>query len=63
MFKGRKFGFSKYLLCKCFGQNFLYDLNVIQNIVDVIVSLFNDNMVEIGFGLGVLIEYLVDEVG
>ena len=61
--KGRKPGFSKHLPRKRFGQNFLHDPNVIQNIVDAIAPSPNDNMVEIGPGLGALTEHLVDEVG
>ncbi len=63
MAKGRKPSFSKHLPRKRFGQNFLHDPSVIQNIVDAIAPREEDAMVEIGPGLGALTEYLVDEVG
>lgn len=63
MAKGRKPSFSKHTPRKRFGQNFLGDPTIIQNIVDAIAPTTEDAMVEIGPGLGALTEHLIDQVG
>ena len=45
---------------KRFGQNFLHDQNVIRNIVKSIRPRENDNIVEIGPGMGAITELLLD---
>ena len=47
---------------KRFGQNFLEDDNVIQNIISVISPQYEQKMVEIGPGLGALTRYLLPAV-
>ncbi len=47
---------------KRFGQNFLIDQNVIENIVHLIHPKPNDIMVEIGPGLGALTKPILDQV-
>ncbi len=47
---------------KRFGQNFLIDQNVIDNIVHLIHPQQNDAMVEIGPGLGALTKPILDQV-
>jgi len=47
---------------KRFGQHFLHDLHVIQQIIMVINPQANDVMVEIGPGLGAITRYLLPEV-
>ena len=47
---------------KRFGQHFLVDDDVVGRITDVIAPQLSDNMVEIGPGLGVLTQELVDRV-
>ncbi|HQV80226.1 MAG: 16S rRNA (adenine(1518)-N(6)/adenine(1519)-N(6))-dimethyltransferase RsmA [Agitococcus sp.] len=47
---------------KRFGQNFLEDDNVIQNIISVISPQYGQKMVEIGPGLGALTRYLLPAV-
>ncbi|MCK5791328.1 MULTISPECIES: 16S rRNA (adenine(1518)-N(6)/adenine(1519)-N(6))-dimethyltransferase RsmA [unclassified Ketobacter] len=63
MAKGRKPGFSKHQPRKRFGQNFLQDPGVIDNIIQCIAPQTEDLMVEIGPGLGALTEHLIDQVG
>lgn len=63
MAKGRKPSFSKHQPRKRFGQNFLQDPGVIDNIVQSIAPEAKDLMVEIGPGLGALTEQLIDQVG
>lgn len=63
MAKGRKPSFSKHLPRKRFGQNFLQDPGIIDQIVHAIHPQADDLMVEIGPGLGALTEHLVDQVG
>ena len=48
---------------KRFGQNFLIDDNILQNIVDVSNLNKDELVVEIGPGLGNLTEYLINEAG
>jgi len=48
---------------KRFGQNFLHDDGVIQNIVNVIYPRVGDNIVEIGPGLGALTSQLLPLAG
>lgn len=48
---------------KRFGQNFLHDPRVIQNIVKSIRPKEGDNMVEIGPGMGAITEHLLDCTG
>lgn len=48
---------------KRFGQNFLQDMSVIQQIVHAIHPAPEDHIVEIGPGLGVLTQALLAEVG
>ena len=48
---------------KRFGQNFLHNDAIISNIVDVINPEPNENLVEIGPGLGALTEPVVDRAG
>ena len=43
---------------KSFGQNFLTDLNVLKNIVEAADITDNDNVIEIGPGIGALTEQL-----
>ena len=43
---------------KSFGQNFLTDLNVLKNIVEAADITANDNVIEIGPGIGALTEQL-----
>lgn len=62
MTKGRKPSFSKHQPRKRFGQNFLEDPAVIDNIVRSIAPQSSDTMVEIGPGLGAITEQLVDQV-
>ena len=62
MAKGRKPSFSKHLPRKRFGQNFLEDPGIIDNIVRSIAPQPADTMVEIGPGLGAITEHLVDQV-
>ena len=45
---------------KRFGQNFLKDTNIINNIIRCIAPAANQNIVEIGPGLGALTEQLLD---
>lgn len=47
---------------KRFGQHFLHDEGVLQEMAAVIAPVSSDHMVEIGPGLGVLTRYLVGEV-
>ena len=63
MTKGRKPSFSKHLPRKRFGQNFLQDPGIIDQIIHAIRPQTGDLMVEIGPGLGALTEHLVDQVG
>lgn len=63
MAKGRKPSFSKHQPRKRFGQNFLEDPGIIDNIVSAIAPQNTDLMVEIGPGLGAITEHLVDQVG
>ena len=49
----------KFNFKKKFGQNFLQDKSVIQNIVDAISPTENDLVIEIGPGAGALTERLV----
>ena len=63
MTKGRKPSFSKHQPRKRFGQNFLQDPGIIDQIVHNINPQPTDLMVEIGPGLGALTEHLVDQVG
>lgn len=44
----------KFVAKKSFGQNFLVDQNVCEKIVDTASERFNDGVIEIGPGLGVL---------
>ncbi|WP_076459158.1 16S rRNA (adenine(1518)-N(6)/adenine(1519)-N(6))-dimethyltransferase RsmA [Limosilactobacillus caccae] len=48
---------------KSFGQNFLTDLNVLKNIVDAAAISKNDNVIEIGPGIGALTEQLAQAAG
>lgn len=56
---------SKYQISanKRFGQNFLIDDNILQNIVDVSDLNNNELVIEIGPGLGNLTEYLIKVAG
>lgn len=53
---------QKYQTKKRFGQHFLHDQNVIQNIVTSIYPKANENIVEIGPGLGALTFPLLKKV-
>lgn len=48
---------------KSFGQNFLTDLNVLQNIVSAAAITKDDNVIEIGPGIGALTEQLAQAAG
>ena len=48
---------------KRFGQNFLHDDSVISRIVDAINPEPNENLIEIGPGLGALTEPVIDRAG
>lgn len=48
---------------KRFGQNFLIDDNILENIVEVSNISKSDLVVEIGPGLGNLTEYIIDKAG
>ena len=48
---------------KSFGQNFLTDLNVLKNIVEAAQITKNDNVIEIGPGIGALTEQLAQAAG
>ncbi|MGM9892709.1 16S rRNA (adenine(1518)-N(6)/adenine(1519)-N(6))-dimethyltransferase RsmA [Limosilactobacillus sp.] len=48
---------------KSFGQNFLTDLNVLQNIVQAAEITKDDNVIEIGPGIGALTEQLAQAAG
>ncbi|MBB1094684.1 16S rRNA (adenine(1518)-N(6)/adenine(1519)-N(6))-dimethyltransferase RsmA [Limosilactobacillus agrestis] len=48
---------------KSFGQNFLTDLNVLKNIVEAAEITANDNVIEIGPGIGALTEQLAQAAG
>ncbi|MDO4903746.1 MAG: 16S rRNA (adenine(1518)-N(6)/adenine(1519)-N(6))-dimethyltransferase RsmA [Limosilactobacillus sp.] len=48
---------------KSFGQNFLTDLNVLKNIVDAAEITKEDNVIEIGPGIGALTEQLAQAAG
>lgn len=48
---------------KSFGQNFLTDLNVLKNIVEAADITTNDNVIEIGPGIGALTEQLAQSAG
>ena len=48
---------------KSFGQNFLTDLNVLKNIVEAADITSNDNVIEIGPGIGALTEQLAQSAG
>ncbi|MBD5805635.1 16S rRNA (adenine(1518)-N(6)/adenine(1519)-N(6))-dimethyltransferase RsmA [Limosilactobacillus walteri] len=48
---------------KSFGQNFLTDLNVLKKIVDAADISKNDNVIEIGPGIGALTEQLAQKAG
>ena len=48
---------------KSFGQNFLTDLNVLKNIVDAAKITKEDNVIEIGPGIGALTEQLAQSAG
>ena len=62
MANGRKPSFG-HQPRKRFGQNFLTDPHVIDNIVRAIRPQDTDTLVEIGPGLGAITEQLVDQVG
>ena len=48
---------------KSFGQNFLTDLNVLNNIVTAANITKDDNVIEIGPGIGALTEQLAQAAG
>ncbi len=48
---------------KSFGQNFLTDLNVLKNIAEAADITANDNVIEIGPGIGALTEQLAQAAG
>ena len=48
---------------KRFGQNFLIDDNILENIVEVSNISKSDLVIEIGPGLGNLTEYIIDKAG
>jgi 16S rRNA (adenine1518-N6/adenine1519-N6)-dimethyltransferase len=48
---------------KRFGQNFLHDDGIISNIIDAINPEPNENLVEIGPGLGALTEPVIERAG
>ncbi|MCH3921985.1 16S rRNA (adenine(1518)-N(6)/adenine(1519)-N(6))-dimethyltransferase RsmA [Limosilactobacillus sp.] len=48
---------------KSFGQNFLTDLNVLKNIVEAAQITKDDNVIEIGPGIGALTEQLAQAAG
>lgn len=48
---------------KAFGQNFLTDLNVLKNIVNAAEITRDDNVIEIGPGIGALTEQLAQAAG
>lgn len=48
---------------KSFGQNFLTDLNVLKNIVEAAAITKEDNVIEIGPGIGALTEQLAQAAG
>lgn len=48
---------------KGFGQNFLTDLNVLKNIVSAAEITRDDNVIEIGPGIGALTEQLAQAAG
>ncbi|WP_373842284.1 16S rRNA (adenine(1518)-N(6)/adenine(1519)-N(6))-dimethyltransferase RsmA [Limosilactobacillus sp.] len=48
---------------KSFGQNFLTDLNVLNKIVEAAAITKNDNVIEIGPGIGALTEQLAQAAG
>ena len=48
---------------KSFGQNFLTDLNVLKNIVEAADITANNNVIEIGPGIGALTEQLAQAAG
>ena len=48
---------------KSFGQNFLTDLNVLKNIIEAADITDNDNVIEIGPGIGALTEQLAQAAG
>ncbi|MBB1079017.1 16S rRNA (adenine(1518)-N(6)/adenine(1519)-N(6))-dimethyltransferase RsmA [Limosilactobacillus sp. STM2_1] len=48
---------------KSFGQNFLTDLNVLKNIVKAADISRNDNVIEVGPGIGALTEQLAQQAG
>lgn len=48
---------------KSFGQNFLTDLNVLKNIVDAAAITKENNVIEIGPGIGALTEQLAQSAG
>lgn len=48
---------------KRFGQNFLKDLAIVQQIISAIAPTSRDHVVEIGPGMGVLTQALMPEVG
>ena len=62
MAKGRKPSFG-HQPRKRFGQNFLHDPHIIDNIVQAVRPQPADTLVEIGPGLGAITEQLVDQVG
>ena len=47
---------------KKFGQNYLFDKNILDKIIDEIAPLENDNIIEIGPGTGSLTERLITKV-
>lgn len=52
----KKYGF---FFKKSFGQNFLIDINILDRIVDYVEIMDWIGVIEIGFGIGVLIEQFV----
>jgi len=52
----------KHIPRKRFGQHFLVDRSVVQQIVEVIAPLPDDNMIEIGPGMGAMTNPLLEEL-
>jgi 16S rRNA (adenine1518-N6/adenine1519-N6)-dimethyltransferase len=48
---------------KRFGQNFLHDRGIIEKIVNAIAATGDDNLVEIGPGMGAITERLLEDTG
>jgi 16S rRNA (adenine1518-N6/adenine1519-N6)-dimethyltransferase len=62
-YKNRQYKKSNHIPRKRFGQHFLHDQHVVDQIIRVIAPISTDHLVEIGPGLGVLTKFILPLVG